>query len=166
MKKVFSPLEVNDKIVKNVGQKAYFLASLDKLEVATVNRIFLGDKCYHDYIANDYKLDLECIENIITQLHTSSKSGLQGPNKPLIISIRASKLIPAGKLNTVLNVGFNKQTVEELANFYLRPKFAYESYYFFVTNFLKFCYGISTAQVKNIEERFVFSKKYQDFIEL
>jgi len=166
MKKVFSPLEVNDKIVKNVGQKAYFLASLDKLEVATVNRIFLGDKCYHDYIANDYKLDLECIENIITQLHTSSKSGLQGPNKPLIISIRASKLIPAGKLNTVLNVGFNKQTVEELANFYLRPKFAYESYYFFVTNFLKFCYGISTAQVKNIEERFVFSKKYQDFTEL
>jgi len=166
MKDFFLPLEVTSKIKENIGYKAYYLSSLHKLEISTVSRVFISDKFFKDYLSNDCSLNLEKLQEIINTVSDQSKSGLKSPDKPLIISIRPSKNGDILKLNSVLNIGFNKDTVDQIGNFYLRPKFAYESYYFFICNFLQEVFGVSKTQVLNIENRFVESKKVKEFKDL
>lgn len=163
MKDYFLPLEVNEKIKKHIGFKSFYLASLTKLEIPTPSRIFLSDLYFKDYISNNYSLDLEKLENVIDLISENSKSGLKDPDKPLIICIKPSKTGNICKLNTTLNIGFNPETVEKLGEYYLRPKFAYESYYHFICNFLHSVFDVSKIQIANIENRFIQSKKVGGF---
>jgi phosphohistidine swiveling domain-containing protein len=163
MKKYYSPLEVNSVLLNKVGHKAFKLSALSKLEIETTNRIFISADFCEDFKNNDFTFDLQDITTFIDTLKSTSKTDLQAPDKPLILAIRPSKLFDADRLTSVLNIGFNDTTVEELGKFYLRPKFAYESYYLFVTKFLNFCYGISFEQIKSIENKFLESRKISHF---
>tara|TARA_Y100001970_G_scaffold293765_1_gene442968 strand:+ start:367 stop:2874 length:2508 start_codon:yes stop_codon:yes gene_type:complete len=166
MKDYFFPLEVTSKIKENIGFKSYYLSSLDKLEIPTVSRVLVSDQFYKDYLNNDCLLNLDKLKEIIDKVLENSKSGLKSPDKPLIISIRPSKNGDILKLNSVLNIGFNKDTVEQLGTFYLRPKFAHESYYLFICNFLQEVFNVSKLQILNIENRFIDSKKLKKFRDL
>ena len=166
MKPFFLPLEATNEIIEKIGFKSYYLSSFDKLEIPTTSKVFISDFFYRDYISNNHSLDLEKLKTIIDTVQESSKSGLQSADKPLILAIRPSKNGDVKKINSVLNIGFNKETVEQLGNFYLRPKFAYESYYFFICNFLNEVFNVSSLQISNIENRFVESKKVKEFKDL
>ena len=163
MKDFFLPLEATNKIIDNIGYKSFYLSSFDKLDIPSTSKIFISDEFFNDYVSNDCSLDLEKLENIIHKVSETSKSNLQSPDKPLILAIKPSKTNDILKINSVLNIGFNSETVEQLGNFYLRPRFAYESYYLFVCNFLKEVYNVSKIQIENIENRFIESKKIKDF---
>ena len=80
-------------------------------------------------------------ENIKALEERTGKSFGHGP-KPLLVSVRSgARVSRPGRMDTILNLGLNDETVEALAKQSGKPRFAYDSYRRFILRFTNIAKG-------------------------
>src|SRR5262245_27716251 len=73
------------------------------------------------------------------------------PSNPLLVSVRSgAKFSMPGMMDTVLNLGLNKQTLEGLAKLTNNPRFAADAYRRFVQLFGKIVLGVDGEKLEHV----------------
>jgi len=73
------------------------------------------------------------------------------PSNPLLVSVRSgAKFSMPGMMDTVLNLGLNKQTIEGLAKLTNNPRFAADAYRRFVQLFGKIVLGVDGEKLEHV----------------
>jgi pyruvate,orthophosphate dikinase len=73
------------------------------------------------------------------------------PSNPLLVSVRSgAKFSMPGMMDTVLNLGLNKQTLEGLAKLTSNPRFAADAYRRFVQLFGKIVLGVDGEKLEHV----------------
>lgn len=87
------------------------------------------------------------INQQIQQIEQQSGKKFGGTDKPLLISVRSGSAISMpGMMDTILNLGLNKQTLSGLIELTGDPRFAYDAYRRFIQLFGKVALGIDDAK--------------------
>jgi pyruvate,orthophosphate dikinase len=90
-----------------------------------------------DGLMNDVKRHMQEIE------HTTGKS-FGGKSRPLLVSVRSGSAISMpGMMDTILNLGLNRETLQGLIEETHDPRFGYDAYRRFIQLFGKVALGIS-----------------------
>ncbi|MEN9934544.1 MAG: hypothetical protein RLZZ387_1123 [Chloroflexota bacterium] len=102
---------------------------------------------------------LEALKDIESK--TGKKFG--DPSNPLLVSVRsgARESMP-GMMDTVLNLGLNKQTLEGLAELTDNPRFAADAYRRFVQLFSKIVLGVDGEKLEHVMDEAKGHGKRQD----
>lgn len=85
------------------------------------------------------------------------------PAKPLLVSVRSgAKFSMPGMMDTVLNLGLNKQTLEGLAKETSNPRFAQDAYRRFIQLFGKIVLGVDGERFEHVMDEAKGHGKRQD----
>jgi pyruvate,orthophosphate dikinase len=86
----------------------------------------------------------EAVREEISQLEEKTGKGFGDPDNPLLVSVRSgSALSMPGMMDTILNLGLNRQTLEGLIRRTGDARFSYDAYRRFIQLFGKVALGIS-----------------------
>ncbi|WP_404360808.1 pyruvate, phosphate dikinase [Methylotuvimicrobium sp. KM1] len=98
-----------------------------------------------DYINNQRLPDglMDEVKAHITEVETQTEKQFGGRDNPLLVSVRSGSAISMpGMMDTILNLGLNKQTLAGLIDQTGDPRFAYDAYRRFIQLFGKVALGI------------------------
>ena len=98
-----------------------------------------------DYINNHRLPDglMDEVKAHITEVETQTEKQFGGRDNPLLVSVRSGSAISMpGMMDTILNLGLNKQTLAGLIDQTGDPRFAYDAYRRFIQLFGKVALGI------------------------
>ena len=89
----------------------------------------------------------------LRDLETSTGKRLGDPANPLLVSVRSgAKFSMPGMMDTVLNLGLNRETAAGLANLTGNPRFAADAYRRFVQLFGKIVLGVDGSAFEQVME--------------
>ncbi|MEP6871913.1 MAG: pyruvate, phosphate dikinase, partial [Anaerolineaceae bacterium] len=89
----------------------------------------------------------------LRDLETSTGKRLGDPANPLLVSVRSgAKFSMPGMMDTVLNLGLNRETVAGLAKLTGNPRFAADAYRRFVQLFGKIVLGVEGSEFEHVME--------------
>ena len=111
--------------------------------------------CTHFYAHGEsYPADLkEAVAAALLRVGELAGGVLGDPDRPLLVSVRSgARVSMPGMMDTVLNLGLNRQTVEGLARLTGNPRFAYDSYRRFVHMYSNVVLGVEHALFEEILE--------------
>ncbi|MGQ9927392.1 MAG: pyruvate, phosphate dikinase [Chloroflexaceae bacterium] len=101
----------------------------------------------------------EALKDIEAQ--TGRKFG--DPSNPLLVSVRSgAKFSMPGMMDTVLNLGLNRETLEGLANLTNNPRFAADAYRRFIQLFGKIVLGVEGERFEHVMDRYKGHGQRQD----
>ncbi len=101
----------------------------------------------------------EALKDIEAQ--TSKKFG--DPSNPLLVSVRSgAKFSMPGMMDTVLNLGLNRETLEGLAKLTNNPRFAADAYRRFIQLFGKIVLGVEGERFEHVMDRYKGHGQRQD----
>ncbi len=101
----------------------------------------------------------EALKDIEAQ--TGKKFG--DPSNPLLVSVRSgAKFSMPGMMDTVLNLGLNRETLEGLAKLTNNPRFAADAYRRFIQLFGKIVLGVEGERFEHVMDRYKGHGQRQD----
>ena len=170
MRPVYWFEEVKQELVKHIGSSAWRIGQLKNLEVSSAPGFILSSVFTDNFLdeTQNAKLKSQLLKQLV-MLEKNTGKNLDSENKPLILSVYPShfdNLVDG--IEPIVNVGLNDQTVEGLAEYYHRPKFAYLTYIRFVAEFseciLDVEFPLIDQQVKRFNE--LYDLEIKDMLEL
>ncbi|MCS6880426.1 MAG: pyruvate, phosphate dikinase [Oscillochloridaceae bacterium] len=95
------------------------------------------------------------------EAQTGKKFG--DPSNPLLVSVRSgAKFSMPGMMDTVLNLGLNRETLEGLAKLTNNPRFAADAYRRFIQLFGKIVLGVEGERFEHVMDRYKGHGQRQD----
>lgn len=118
--------------VEVFGNKASVLAEMASIGVPVPPGFSLSVAVCNEYFRNGRKLPSdvpEMLKDGIAFLEKNTDLGFGSDRKPLLVSVRSgSPVSMPGAMETVLNIGLNRNTVNGLVHLTGNPRFAWDSY--------------------------------------
>ncbi len=151
----FGPNRVyGDVPVSRFGNKAAVLARMAESGVPVPPGFALSVQVCEEYFAADHVLppDTESLlRQGMTQLEEATGLSFGSVRRPLLVSVRSGAAISMpGIMETVLNVGLNRDTVGGLVYRTGNPRFAWDSYRRFLAQFGEVVRGIAPSRFRDI----------------
>lgn len=119
-----------------IGGKGAGLAEMSKMGIPVPPGITLTTEACNTYIAQDYKMGDEMKKQVLAGMawfEGIMGQKFEGGGDPLLVSVRSGAPISMpGMMDTVLNLGLNKEAVERLAEKSGDRRFAMDSYRRFI----------------------------------
>ena len=116
-----------------LGEKGAYLAEMARLGVNVPPGFTLTSKVCNMFFSDGRVLcdqTRELLFGCLEKIEEETGCILGSPERPLLLAVRAGSCFSMpGMMDTILNVGLNRQTTEGLARITGNPLFAYESYY-------------------------------------
>jgi len=156
----------SSKIDKSIlGGKGYGLRIMSDLELPVPPGFTIITEACNNYYSNDRSISSEIWEQVLGNIKTlesaTSKTFGYGSN-PLLLSVRSgAKISMPGMMDTILNLGLNDQTVEELGNATNNFRFAYDSYRRFIEMYATVVMGVESYL---FESRLTYAKQKSNTI--
>ena len=101
------------------------------------------------------------ITDALQELERITGCLLEGTRKPLLLAIRSSSAVSVpGTGDAVLNIGFNDDTVEALAQYSGELRFAYDSYCRFIQNYAQVVMGDDPAAFEDVLALYMEERGY------
>jgi pyruvate,orthophosphate dikinase len=144
---VYSFLEGDGKNKKLLGGKGANLCEMTQIGLNVPPGFVISTEACLSYLAdNNKKLPVDLMkqvkENIIAIEEASGKK-FGDPTNPLLVSVRSgSALSMPGMMDTILNLGLNKQTLKGLIQQTGNTRFGYDAYRRFIQLFGKVALGV------------------------
>lgn len=132
-----------------LGGKGANLAEMKKLSINVPEGFTISSKCCVRYFEDPAFMHNVhyLVEEYIEKLQQKTSKKFNDEKNPLFVSVRSGAAISMpGMMDTILNLGLNKKSVEILAKITSNPEFAYESYCRFLKMFGNIVYGMSYEQ--------------------
>ncbi len=134
--------------MKNLlGGKGANLAEMTSLGLPVPPGFVVSTQACLHFLANneEYPLGLKAeVDEALEALETHMGKKLGDDEDPLLVSVRSgARISMPGMMDTVLNLGLNDVSVEELANISNDPRFAYDSYRRFMYMYADVVKGVS-----------------------
>ncbi|MFC7062041.1 pyruvate, phosphate dikinase [Halobacillus seohaensis] len=122
-----------------LGGKGANLAEMTRIGLPVPYGFTISTEACNSYYNAGESISKEVEYEVLEALQTlEEKTGKQlgNPSNPLLVSVRSGAVhsMP-GMMDTVLNLGMNKETVEGMAMLTNNPRFAYDSYRRFIQMF-------------------------------
>jgi pyruvate,orthophosphate dikinase len=145
-----------DTNVDAVGNKAWNLMRLAAAGMAVPPAFVLPAEWSHRPVdANDAALQRTLAEGL-ARLEAATGLGFGSPRRPLLVSVRSGAAVSMpGMLETVLNIGLNRVTVEGMIRLTGNPRLAWDSYRRLIENFAEVVAGFAVAPFAAIRARIV-----------
>ena len=138
-KYVYAFAEGNASMRNTLGGKGANLAEMTNIGLPVPPGFTVTTDACTKYYEDKKTISEEVKEQIFEYLAKLEKqTGKQfgGTKNPLLVSVRSgARASMPGMMDTILNLGLNKDTVEALANLTNNPRFAYDSYRRFIQMF-------------------------------
>jgi pyruvate,orthophosphate dikinase len=145
----FGPGKAAGASAGDFGNKAAILAQIAAQGVPVPPGFSLGVSVCEDYYANDERLpgDVDSLlETGIAYLERATGLTFGSDRRPLLVSVRSGAPVSMpGIMDTVLNVGLNKDTLRGLIYMTGNPRFAWDTYRRYLENFGEIVLGYETA---------------------
>jgi pyruvate,orthophosphate dikinase len=186
-KYVFSFHEGDGKNKQLLGGKGANLCEMTQIGLNVPPGFVISTEACMSYLANDKKLPGGVMEEVLLQMKNVEEATgkLFGyTDDPLLVSVRSgSALSMPGMMDTILNLGLNKETLQGLIQQTKNERFGYDAYRRFIQLFgkvalgvpdeifdkifedvkhkasVKLDIGLSAANLKEISERFLIAVK-------
>ena len=101
------------------------------------------------------------ILNSIQELESCSGKGFGDPKNPLLVSVRSGAPISMpGMMDTILNLGLNKQTLDGLIERTQNPRFAWDAYRRFIQMYSNVVMGMNPSLLEIYLEDYKNQKSY------
>ena len=103
------------------------------------------------------------LEAAVVALEATTGRRFGDADAPLLVSVRSGAAVSMpGMMDTVLNLGLNRQTTEALARATANPRFAWDSYRRFVQMFADVVLGIHYTRFHRVQEAFLAGRSLAD----
>ena len=152
-----------------LGGKGANLAEMTKLKLPVPSgftittdycNFFIKSKKHHPSFKKELKKHISLLEK-----NTGKIFGDQ--NNPLLLSVRSgSKFSMPGMMDTILNLGLNKQTVKGLIKNTKNERFVYDAYRRFINMFGNVVLGIDNHYFEQVLANFKKQKKYKSDLDM
>ena len=157
-KRVYSFEEGNGNDKMLLGGKGAGLCTMTKIGLPVPEGFVITTEQCKAFIANGNKMPEGLMDDVKAAMHeVEKKSGkvFGGDQNPLLVSVRSGAAMSMpGMMDTILNLGLNKTTVQALAKLTNNERFAYDSYRRFVSLFGKIALGVDDEVYdKTLEKR-------------
>ncbi len=137
-----------------LGGKGAGLADMTRAKLPVPPGFTITTEACNAFLANDqqfpegmWEQTLEALRKI--EAETGKKFG--DPSNPLLVSVRSgAKFSMPGMMDTVLNLGLNRETLEGLARLTGNPRFAWDAYRRFVQLFGKIVMGVDGEKFEHV----------------
>ena len=128
------------------GGKGAGLADMTRAGLPVPPGFVVTTNACHAFNDNGQQLHQEMLADIlsgITALSVRQQKGFGDPKRPLLVSVRSGAPVSMpGMMDTILNLGLNKDTVNGLASMSGDPIFAYECYHRFIQMYAEIVLGV------------------------
>ncbi|GAB4564551.1 MAG: pyruvate, phosphate dikinase [Anaerolineae bacterium] len=137
-----------------LGGKGAGLADMTRAGLPVPPGFTISTEACNAFLANNQQFPEGMWEQVLEALkvveqRTGKKFG--DPNNPLLVSVRSgAKFSMPGMMDTVLNLGLNKETLEGLAKLTGNPRFAWDAYRRFVQLFGKIVMGVEGEKFERV----------------
>ncbi len=137
-----------------LGGKGAGLADMTRAGLPVPPGFTITTEACNAFLANDQQFPEGMWEQTLEALRkieekTGKKFG--DPENPLLVSVRSgAKFSMPGMMDTVLNLGLNKETLEGLAKLTGNPRFAWDAYRRFVQLFGKIVMGVDGEKFERV----------------
>lgn len=140
MKKYVYMFKEGDAGMRNLlGGKGANLAEMSRLGLPVPQGFTITTEACNEYYAAGAELTTEMIEQIfvaMTRMEEITGKKFGDLENPLLVSVRSgARASMPGMMDTILNLGLNRQVVKVLAEKTNNPRFAYDSYRRFIMMF-------------------------------
>ncbi len=145
-KYVFSFAEGDGKNKKLLGGKGANLCEMTQIGLNVPPGFVITTETCIQYLENNRQLPSGVLDQVLTQMKkvedaTGKKFG--DPANPLLVSVRSgSPMSMPGMMDTILNLGLNKETLQGLIKQTANERFGYDAYRRFVQLFGKIALGV------------------------
>jgi len=137
-----------------LGGKGAGLADMTRAGLPVPPGFTITTEACNAFLANDQRFpegmweqSLEALQKV--EAETGKKFG--DPSNPLLVSVRSgAKFSMPGMMDTVLNLGLNRETLEGLAKLTGNPRFAWDAYRRFVQLFGKIVMGVEGEKFDHV----------------
>ncbi len=137
-----------------LGGKGAGLADMTRAGLPVPPGFTITTEACNAFLANDqqfpegmWEQSLEALQKV--EAETGKKFG--DPSNPLLVSVRSgAKFSMPGMMDTVLNLGLNRETLEGLAKLTGNPRFAWDAYRRFVQLFGKIVMGVDGEKFDHV----------------
>lgn len=137
-----------------LGGKGANLAEMTETGLPVPPGFTLSTKACHAFNQGGKQLTEEMLEQVrATTVWLEAKTGKRfgDPARPLLVSVRSGAPVSMpGMMDTVLNLGLNRETVAGLAEITQNPRFAYDSYRRFIQMFGDVVQGIAHYKFEHV----------------
>jgi|SRR5271157_764191 len=135
---------------EDFGNKASVLAKMASLGIPVPPGFSLGVSVCDDYYQNDEKLP-EYVDDLlkrgISQLERATGLTFGSSRRPLLVSVRSGAPVTMpGIMDTLLNIGLNREVLRGLIYMTGNPRFAWDTYRRYLENFGAVILGHDVAQ--------------------
>ena len=148
----FGPGSTADVRPEDFGNKAAVLAKIASLGIPVPPGFSLGVSVCDDYYKNDERLPGyidELLVRGVTYLERVTGLTFGSERRPLLVSVRSGAPVSMpGIMDTVLNVGLNKDTLRGLIYMTGNPRFAWDTYRRYIENFGEIVLGYDAADFR------------------
>jgi pyruvate,orthophosphate dikinase len=138
--------EGNGKMKDLLGGKGAGLAEMTNLKIPVPAGFTITTVACNEYFANKMKYPAGMWDQVLAAVKKIEKDmGMKfgDPQNPLLVSVRSgAKFSMPGMMDTVLNLGLTKETLQGLINKTNNQRFAYDAYRRFITMFGSIVMGI------------------------
>ena len=128
-----------------LGEKGAYLAEMARLGVNVPPGFTLTSKVCNLFFSDGRVLcdkTQELLLGCLEKLEEITGRLLGSPDRPLLLAVRAGSCFSMpGMMDTILNVGLNRETTEGLARITGDPLFAYECYYRLIMKYSASVFG-------------------------
>ena len=149
-----SNAEGGKNLKKILGNKGAGLAEMSKIKIPVPPGFTISSEICIKFFQNAYKLPEFFKEHLlkdISKLETIMGLKFGDKNMPLLVSVRSgAKSSMPGMMETILNLGLNRDTVEGLARITKNQRFAYDSYRRYIEMYSNVVLGLRQLDFKAI----------------
>jgi pyruvate,orthophosphate dikinase len=152
------------------GNKAAVLAEMADLGVPVPAGFALPVECCEAYFAGNRRLPGELpalLQQGIGELESATGLVFGSPRRPLLVSVRSGAAISMpGVMETILNVGLTRATVEGLILRTGNPRFAWDCYRRFLAQYGEVVMGHEPVRYRNLVREAMETEEIPDEAEL
>ncbi|MBI5116241.1 pyruvate, phosphate dikinase [Candidatus Poribacteria bacterium] len=130
-----------------LGEKGAYLAEMARLGINVPPGFTLTSRVCNMFFSDGHMLSektQDVVFKCVERLEEIAGRALGSSERPLFLAVRAGSCVSMpGMMDTILNVGLNRETTEGLANTTGDPLFAYECFYRLVSKYASSVMGFS-----------------------
>ncbi len=145
-KPVYAFEEADSKDRMLLGGKGAGLSEMTQLKLSVPSGFTITTSVCNEYYDNNGKLSKDVMPLVmknIAKMEKKTGKRWNSTENPLLVSVRSGAAISMpGMMDTILNLGLNKETVEGFAVQTKNPRFSWDSYRRFIQLFGKVVFGV------------------------
>ena len=170
MRQIYSFDEGDGKNKKLLGGKGAGLCEMTQLGLPVPPGFTITTQMCREYYNNDKNLPdglMDKIKKNIKKIEKKTGKRWDSAKNPLLVSVRSGASISMpGMMDTILNLGLNKASVEGIAKDSNNSRFAWDTYRRFIQLFGKVVFGIDSSKFENILEAKKIEEGVKDDMDL